>query len=85
MTLDLAFPTREKVASTYKKDRLYREGNGFFMYVRCGGCRHTTCCYSHSQTNISCPGCGDIILTSSGGRAIVSPNCEFKRIIRSID
>lgn len=83
--MDLAFPTGEKLMSMHKKDRLYREGNGYFMYVRCGGCRHTTVCYSHSQTVISCQKCNDIILTPSGGRAIVSPHCEFKRVVRKID
>lgn len=85
MVGDLAFPTRESIASVHKKRRLYKEGNGFFMHVRCGGCRHIAVCYSHSQTNVSCEKCNDIVLTSAGGRSVLSASCEFKRIVRKID
>ncbi|KAH9411595.1 ribosomal protein S27 [Ordospora pajunii] len=85
MASDLRFPEKEQVMYTHKKDRLYREGNGFFMLVRCGGCRNTTYCYSHSQMNISCGKCNDIILTSAGGFATVSAGCEFKKVTRNDD
>ena len=62
----------------YKKDRVYRQSNGYFMHVRCNDCEEQTVCYSHSQTDIRCKGCSGLILKSSGGKAIIVNKARSK-------
>lgn len=54
---------------TYKKDRVFRQSNGYFMHVKCHDCEEQTICYSHSQTDMKCKGCSGLILKSTGGMA----------------
>lgn len=54
---------------TYKKNRVFRHSNGNFILVKCGSCGEQTICYSHSQSDMKCKGCAELILKSTGGAA----------------
>ncbi|KAF5141098.1 40s ribosomal protein s27 [Vairimorpha ceranae] len=77
---DLAFPTKEKLERTHKTKNLYAVPTGYFMQVLCEGCKGVTLCYSHSQRNMNCKGCGDPILKSTGGKAVLVGDCAFKKL-----
>lgn len=53
----------------YKKNRVFRQANGYFMYVKCAECEEQTVCYSHSQSDVKCGGCSTVVLKSTGGLA----------------
>jgi small subunit ribosomal protein S27e len=80
MNFDPAFPTEEQIRRTHKLKRLYVESTGYFMQVKCGGCKEITLCYSHSQRNMDCKGCGELILKATGGKAQLTGECAFKKV-----
>lgn len=59
----------QSTPEVYKKNRVFRESNGYFMHVKCENCEELTLCYSHSQTDIKCKGCSEMVLKSTGGMA----------------
>lgn len=77
---DLAFPTDEQIRRTHKTKNLYAVPTGYFMQVLCEGCKGVTLCYSHSQRNMNCKGCGEPILKSTGGKAALVGECAFKKV-----
>lgn len=62
----------------YKKNRVFRSSNGYFMHVRCNDCEEQTVCYSHSQSDIKCNGCSGLILKSTGGMARIVNKARSK-------
>lgn len=65
-------------SETYKKDRVFRQSNGYFMIVKCADCEEQTICYSHSQTDMKCKGCSNLILRSTGGMAKLTNKARSK-------
>ena len=64
----------------YKKRRIYRTCNSYFMYVKCKDCGETTICFSHSQSTVRCGMCNSVLLKPTGGKARLIPGTGFKVI-----
>lgn len=71
-------PTTKEVKAINKRNRLFQSNVGVFVDVTCASCETVRICYSHSQAEIFCKSCGDLILIPSGGKAKVADKCTMK-------
>lgn len=69
----------QSTPNVYKKNRVFRQANGYFMHVKCMDCEELTLCYSHSQSDMKCKGCSSLILKSTGGFAKLVNKAKTKK------
>jgi small subunit ribosomal protein S27e len=79
MEMDLlnADPIQEE--SMHKLKKLVQAPNSFFLDVRCPQCLNISTIFSHSQTSVTCNTCGQILCTTSGGRAKLTTGSSYRR------
>ena len=79
MEMDLlnADPTMEE--HLHKLKRLVQTPNSFFMDVICKQCNEISTVFSHSQTAVTCEYCGNVLCTTTGGRAKLVVGCSWRR------
>ena len=79
MEIDLlnADPTQEE--HLHKLKRLVQTPNSFFMDVICKVCNEISTVFSHSQTAVQCSNCGNVLCTTTGGRAKLVVGCSWRR------
>ena len=63
----------------HKLKKLVQSPNSFFLDVRCSNCHNISTLFSHSQTSVTCPTCGHILCTTSGGKAKLSVGASWRR------
>ncbi len=63
----------------HKLKKLVQTPNSFFLDVKCSQCHNITTIFSHSQTSVTCPNCGHILCTTSGGKAKLSIGASWRR------
>jgi ribosomal protein S27E len=79
MEMDLlnADPSQEE--HMHKLKKLVQCPNSFFLDVRCSQCLNISTLFSHSQTSVTCTTCGQILCTTSGGRAKLTTGSSYRR------
>ena len=63
----------------HKLKKLVQSPNSFFLDVRCNQCGNISTIFSHSQTSVQCSCCGNILCTTSGGKAKLSVGSSWRR------
>jgi small subunit ribosomal protein S27e len=63
----------------HKLKKLVQSPNSFFLDVRCSNCHNISTLFSHSQTSFACPTCGNILCTTSGGKAKLTVGSSWRR------
>jgi small subunit ribosomal protein S27e len=76
---DLAYPSVRTERQKHKKRRLVQGPNAFFMDVKCPQCYAITVVYSHATTSVACAGCEKSLSRSTGGKAMLTEGCSFRK------
>ena len=79
MEIDLlnADPTQEE--HMHKLKRLVQTPNSYFLGVKCKQCAEISTIFSHSQTAVSCEYCGNLLCTTTGGKAKLIVGSSWRR------
>ena len=79
MEMDLLNVDPSQEEHLHKLKKLVQAPNSFFYDVRCVQCLQITSVFSHSQTSVACPNCGQVLCTTSGGKAKLTTGCSYRR------
>ncbi len=63
----------------HKLKRLIQAPNSYFLDVKCHKCNNISTIFSHSQTAVACEGCGQVLCTTTGGKAKLTVGTAWKR------
>lgn len=63
----------------HKLKKLVQAPNSYFLDVRCSQCFNISTIFSHSQTSVVCQHCGQILCTTSGGKAKLTTGNSYRR------
>lgn len=62
----------------HKSQRMTPCPDSFFMRVKCGKCSTISTIFSHSQTNVQCEKCQNLLCKTTGGKAKLTEGSSYK-------
>mmetsp|Transcript_40426 Transcript_40426/g.80981 ORF Transcript_40426/g.80981 Transcript_40426/m.80981 type:complete len:90 (-) Transcript_40426:807-1076(-) len=77
--VQLDYPIQELERMKYKSQRMIPCPNSFFMRVKCPKCNQISILFSHSQTNVHCDKCQNLLCQTTGGKTKLTEGCTFKK------
>ena len=76
---DLLYPTPEEEKKKHKLKRLVQKPNSYFQDVKCPRCYAIKTIFSHAQDKIYCDECGMKLCVPTGGKAVLTNGCSYRK------